>query len=447
MGRAGHTQGAVPVWRRWVLLALVILPVGCSILPGHWRPGWNVDWRNQPNAPHTAASWEVTDLETRDGRFIGLTLSGGGSRAANLSAAVMLELQRLGLLDQVDVISAVSGGALPAAYYSLGEANAGPFTESVLRDKMGYSFQGEWLKRWLYPQNVFRYWLSDFTRSDIMVQVFNARLYQNKTFADLKPHPKLLLNSTLRNTHGRFTFTDETFSRLHSNLGKYEVANAVNATSAFPAIFDDVTLEDYADPTEYKHLYDGGPMDNLGVQSVTEFLLRSIRGTNLDTVYPNGCFILIVDAAPAQGNEDLAFRQSSRNWIDYFVNTNALDASDAMLGNLRTDTLKQMGIRIIDQDTRGVLPLPDAHRCQCEVRHLSIRHLQYTPALGGDDEAYITRVTRIPTLFEVTQEQQDDLYRAAKILIAEMVEGQLLPTPDTKTRCGASPVKREGETH
>lgn len=437
MGRTTrHTHG-IRGWLRPALF-LVLLPLGCAILPGHWRPGWNVDWRGKPAPPPTAASWEVTDQETKDGRFIGLTLSGGGSRAANLSAAVMLELQRVGVLEQVDVISAVSGGALPAAYYGLGEAYAGPFTESALREKMGYSFQSEWIWRWFYPHNIFRYWLSDFTRSDIMVQVFNANLYHDKTFADLRLHPKILLNSTLRNTHGRFTFTDEAFHRLHSNLGKYEIANAVNATSAFPAIFDDVTLESYEVPSEYTHLYDGGPMDNLGVQSVTEFLLRSIRGTNLDTVYPNGCLILIVDAAPAQGNEDLAFRQSSRKWIDYFVNTNALDASDAMLGNLRTDTLKQMGVRIIDQDVWGTLPMPDPHHCRCEVRHLSLRHLQYTKVLKSEDEDFVTRVTRIPTLFEVTQEQQDDLFRAAKVLIQELEDTKLLPTPETRTQCGSS---------
>jgi predicted acylesterase/phospholipase RssA len=53
-----------------------------------------------------------------------LALSGGGSRAAYLSAKTMLELQRVyrddvDLLNEVDVISSVSGGSLPAAYYVL----------------------------------------------------------------------------------------------------------------------------------------------------------------------------------------------------------------------------------------------------------------------------------------------------------------------------------------
>jgi predicted acylesterase/phospholipase RssA len=51
-----------------------------------------------------------------------LALSGGGSRAAYLSAATMLRLQTLypevDLLDEVDVLSSVSGGSLTAALYA-----------------------------------------------------------------------------------------------------------------------------------------------------------------------------------------------------------------------------------------------------------------------------------------------------------------------------------------
>src|ERR1051325_5789166 len=114
---------------RVVILTLTILPLGCAILPGHWRPGWNEPWQGKGPPPETAASWKLGEQEKADKRFIGLALSGGGSRAANLSIAVMLELQRLGLLEHVDVISGVSGGALTAAYYGLLPVNTGPVTE------------------------------------------------------------------------------------------------------------------------------------------------------------------------------------------------------------------------------------------------------------------------------------------------------------------------------
>jgi hypothetical protein len=269
-----------------------------------------------------------------------------------------------------------------------------------------------------------------------MVQVFNANLYHDKSFADLRPRPRILLNSTLRDTHGRFTFTDEAFLALNSNLSRYQIANAVNATSAFPGAFDDVTLERYGEPPEYRHLYDGGPMDNLGVQAMTEYLIRAVAGTNLDALFPNGCIIFVVDAAPATDDEGLPFRQSSRRWVDYFVNTNAIDAADAMLGNLRAALLRQMGIRVVDQDLSGTVQLPDAHYCRCDVRHIALRHLLYSAAPGAEDEAFVRRATRIPTTFEVNKEEQDDLFTAARVLVGELGDAKLLPKAETRTQCG-----------
>jgi predicted acylesterase/phospholipase RssA len=421
---------------RVCLVALLVLPLGCVILPGHWRPGWNEDWRGKDAPPDTAASWKLGEAQTKDGRFIGLALSGGGSRSANFSAALMLELQRLGILDQVDVISAVSGGALPAAYYGLGPENAGPFTEEALRDALGYDFQGTWLWRWLLPYNVFRYWLTDFTRSDIMAQVFNDRLFHHKTFADFRPHPKILINSTLRNDHNRFTFTDDRFREtLYSNLARYQVANAVNASSSFPAVFDDVTLEQYADPPKYFHLYDGGPTDNLGVQALMEFLIRTVTGTNLDQLFPKGCMIIVVDASPASGNDQLGDRESDRTLPDYFVNTNAIDASDVMLSDLRTRLLRDTGIQHVDEDLRGTVQMPDPHYCRCEVRHVALKHLLHRQDLPDEDDEFIKRVTRIHTNFGISKEEQDDLFRAAKLLVTELAESKLLPDDSMKTSC------------
>lgn len=422
-----------------VLFLMMVQPLGCAILPGHWRPGWNEDWRDKVVPPDTAASWRTTERETQDGRFVGLALSGGGSRSANFSAAVMLELQRLGLLDQVDVIAAVSGGALTAAYYGLGPEHVGPFTEQTLRDALRYDFQSEWLWRWLLPHNIVRFWLSDFTRSDIMVQVFNDHLYHHKTFADFRPHPKILINATLRNDHNRFTFTDDRFRDLHSNLALYQIANAVNASSAFPGIMDDVTLQHYTDPPRYLHLYDGGPKDNLGVQTLMEFLIRAVAGANLDTLFPKGCVIFVVDASPVSDNERLSGRESDRTVPDYFINTNAIDATDVMLGDLRARLLHEAGIKSVDREISGTVQLPDPHYCRCEVRHVALQHLLYRDDLPDEDDEFVARVTRIKTKFWVSQEEQDDLFRAADLLVAELVETKLLPDDSARTRCGAPP--------
>jgi predicted acylesterase/phospholipase RssA len=418
-----------------VFVTVVTIVSGCAVLPGHWRSGWNQPRPDGTPLTPTAASWTLGEAEQLDRRFIGLTLSGGGSRAANFGAAVMLELQQRGLLQQVDVISGVSGGTLPAVYYGLGE-KAGPFTEAALRQTFGYNFQGSWIRRWFLPQNILRYWFSDFTRSDIMVQVFNKRLYHNATFADLRSHPKILLNSTVRNDHTRFTFTDDRFDSLHSTLAKYQVANAVNASSAFPGAFDDVTLQKYVQPPQYLHLYDGGPIDNLGVQAILEYLNRNILGKPMDSLFPNGCIIFVVDATPVSEKLELTALQSSRKLIDYFINTNALDAMDAMLRESRRSLLAMLGIPSNEQDqqVRGVLPLNDLSQCGCEVRHIALRHMLYAEELADDPELAV-RVTRIETKFWVSEEEQADLFKAAKEIVKELEAARLLPDAAMKTQC------------
>ena len=57
-----------------------------------------------------------------------MTFSGGGTRAAALAYGVLEALRdttlewrgrKVSLLDEVDVISSISGGSFPAAYYAL----------------------------------------------------------------------------------------------------------------------------------------------------------------------------------------------------------------------------------------------------------------------------------------------------------------------------------------
>jgi predicted acylesterase/phospholipase RssA len=414
---------------------------GCAVLPGHWRPGWNDEWRSNDPVPETAGSWNLTELERKDQRFLALAISGGGSRAANFGAAVMLELQQRNLLEQVDVISGVSGGTLPTVYYGLGD-KAGDFTEPALRKALGYDFQTSWIRRWFLPQNIFRYWLSDFTRSDIMVQVFNNELYHDATFAHLRSHPKILLNSTVHNDHTRFTFTDERFARLHSVLASYPVANAVNASSAFPGAFQDVTLQWYMQPPQYVHLYDGGPIDNLGVQAITEYINRNILGTSLKELFSNGCLIIIIDATPASEHPELNTGPSSRSFVDYFVDTNALDAMDAMLLESRRSLLAGMGIPVArqDQEIRGRLPVNDRNQCGCEVRHLALRQLMY---MGGEEtEGLAERVTQIKTKFWIAEDEQNDLFQAAKVLMKQVDEKKLLTEESLKTSCAVENVEK-----
>lgn len=418
---------SVSIGRSFSFFLLLFFSSSCAVLPGNWRAGRNAPPEKKPETP-AHANFLIGPKEREDGMFIGLALSGGGSRAANFAAAVMLELQKRELLDRVDFISSVSGGALPAAYYALEGYKGISFNDEEVRERMGLDFQGRWIGRWFLPQNIFRYWLTNFTRSDIMVQVFDNNLYHGATYADLNPRrPKLLINATDRGKGTRFTFSEELFEEIGSDLPSYRVAGAVNASSAFPGVFQNVTFQDFsasqAGPPAYLHLFDGGPIDNLGIRSLWSFELPSTLagavgpGGTFTEHFPKGCILISVDASPARIDR-YRNRPDSRRFIDYFVDTNAIEAADVMLLRIRGDLLEGIGMirpREIDKNIFSEFDLYGKPENRCRVWHLSLRHLLEMPI----DRAFVERVANIETKFNITPQEQDELFEAARILVEE----------------------------
>ena len=190
MMNAANGAGVAIIVRTLVSCASVFLMSGCSVFP--WWASANGSGRGN----NTAARVTIAPDVMRDDMFIGLAISGGGSRAANFGAAVMFELADLGLLQKVDVISSVSGGSVAAAYYALDGSRGISFTRSEVDERFARNLQLRWFARWLDPRNALRYWFTAFDRSDIMVQVFDANLFHGARFADLSPRPSVLINAS-----------------------------------------------------------------------------------------------------------------------------------------------------------------------------------------------------------------------------------------------------------
>lgn len=242
--------------------------------------------------------------------FVVLAFSGGGTRAAALSYGVlnalrneqlMIDNQSTRLLDQVDVISAVSGGSYTAAYYGL------------FGDRLFEDFEARFLRRnwprtygWMLanPYNLARLISADFNRSDLMAEFLGEQIFEDKTFADLSlgSLPFVIINATDLNNALTFSFIQQQFDFLCSDLSTYPVANAVMASSTVPPAFAAVRLRNYpgCDPTSknwvtealndrnlrsrkfavaqglsryfeqetmpYLNLADGGITDNIGVR-------------------------------------------------------------------------------------------------------------------------------------------------------------------------------------
>lgn len=361
---------------------------------------------------HTRSITAIGEKEQHDGRFIGLAISGGGSRAAVFGGAVLKELERLGLLQQVDVVSAVSGGALPAAYYALDGYRTVDFANGFM-ERMGHDFQSDVLGRWLSPPNLLRYWFTDATRSDTVVKVLDDELFHGATYADLNPRrPKLLLNATNALTGEPFVISDESFAALDAPLASYSLARAVYMSAAYPGVFEPVVLRNGVAESGRSSrpavlAYDGGPVDNLGVTTVLNLLNKTAERGSFAAAFPNGCLVLSVDATPRIGTE----------------NTQPLSAATVLLKSNRREVLERVGIPA-DQQDRAMFGTFTVGRngsgSACRFWHLSLRQLP-------DDDPLGARVTRIKTSLGLDPADQEALVRAAARLIQQTLreaEGQ-----------------------
>ena len=254
----------------------------------------------------------VREAPAADRPFLLLSFSGGGTRAAAFAFGTMEELQRVEyadrggvkrkLLDDVEIISSVSGGSFTSAYYALfPEDFFTQFPERFLyRD-----VQGALLLRLFNPYNWFRLASPDFSRIDMAAEYYHETIFERKTFADLATRrrgsvPFIVLNATDIGIAHRFEFTQDQFDLLCSDLSGVPVSRAVAASSNFPVAFPPMTmtihkrncgplpvwidpalkdegenrrktdaraaLSYHAPDRLYAHLLDGGLSDNIGLR-------------------------------------------------------------------------------------------------------------------------------------------------------------------------------------
>ncbi len=273
----------------------------------------------------------------RSKSLVGVAISGGGPKSAIFATEVLFELQRYGLAEEIDVISSVSGGSYAAALhaYSCDDDNC-PKVASGTRQRWDYAAISDKVgtNNFIRDFGVIAAlrsplaWVGTGSNtSDTYARVL-ARTYGiplDATFAELNPaRPNLILNAT-NDTRSRinfdsgadiphsdrrplsfddalhFSFTEQYFWRLLSNLSSYKINFAVAASGAFPLVVDHVGLRQYhakevlalaaGDTVErgsarYVSLQDGGVNDNFGVME-----LGWIVECQFGLTTPNGGFL------------------------------------------------------------------------------------------------------------------------------------------------------------
>ncbi len=249
-----------------------------------------------------------------------LSFSGGGTRAAAFSYGVLEELRRTEivvdgkrrrLIDEVDMITGVSGGSFTALAYALyGERLFSEYETRFLKRDV----EGTLLARSLNPFNWSKFIGGSAGRSELAADYYDEILFEGATFGDLldKQSPLAIATGTDISSGSRLAFFQNDFDLICSDLNKVRLARAAATSSAVPVVLSAVTFNNYggtcgfqypawvkdvekpegrARPAAralqryremqefqnskdrpYIHLVDGGVADNIGVRGVLEAL-------------------------------------------------------------------------------------------------------------------------------------------------------------------------------
>jgi len=302
-------------WRvlSWCRLGFLMLLTGCASIPPGAHPIESVD---------LSTGYRFTTSRSADNSnslMVVAAFAGGGMRAAALSYAVLEELarteiswegRRTRLIDELDAISAVSGGSTTAAYYALvGDRIFADFEARFLSRDL----QGDLVGRIVNPINWPRLASPSFGRSEIVAELLDEALFEKATFDDLARRarrPFVTINATNMATGHRFEFIQEQFDLMCADLSTVPLSRAVAASAAVPLALSPITLKNHADRCvmpepvwmrfawnerrlssrlfyladkarayrdatahPYVHLLDGGLSDNLGLRATLDAVL------------------------------------------------------------------------------------------------------------------------------------------------------------------------------
>ena len=384
--------------------------------------------------------------------WLTLAFSGGGTRAAAFAYGVLEELrdtiirldgEPIRLLDEVDTISAVSGGSFPAAYYGLfGDGIFDDFEEKFLNRNIQMALILQALRPW----NTLRLLSPSYTRSMLALDFYNRKVFDKKTFADLTASdgPHIHINATDLSHGYRFTFNQGQFDVICSDLDALPVAAAVAASSAVPVLLSPITLRNYAGRCGYEmpqwignalesretdrrrymsgrsffdftdstkrpfiHLLDGGIADNLGLRFSIE-LAAAAGGMKplIETigVTPPSGFVVMVVNAETDPNPTIDLSSAAPSFAALMA---SVSGSQIRRYNLETLLLADESIRAFSQTI-----VPNASE-PVEARLIEI---SFDSIVHEDERSYFKL---LPTSFQLTDDTVAKLREAGRKLLRE----------------------------
>lgn len=446
------------------LFLLGVLTGGCTHL-GHYPVNEPLN-KYEPGSGYTTQN--IASPDNSEELLLILSFSGGGTRAAAFSYGVLEELRttevilegrKRRLVDEMDLISGVSGGSFTAAYYGL-------FGDRIFED-----FESRFLKKniqgaltagtLLNPINWFRLSSPYFDRSDLAAEYYNKHVFDGKNFGDLlkRKGPIIFINATDMSSGTRLSFNQAFFNGICSDLLKFPMARACAASSAVPGLLSPITLRNYAgrcgyvlppqfekssaayrqremrknmmsvldsEEKPYLHLIDGGVADNLGLRAIEEAItaigdlwttLKLAGGTKVHKV----AFIVV---------------NAEKRIDDHWDKIGFVPPFAAMLSNYSS-----IAIARYNRETLALLQ-ESFERWTREIREgrCPPGQISTEPGSCGDITFYLTEVSfqdleeseersylnNLPTSFRLKSEEVDKLRDAARRLLRKSEDFQRL---------------------
>jgi NTE family protein len=422
---------------------------------------------NPSNLQQFQKQWHRGDQQD----LVILAFSGGGTRAAAFSYGVLETLRRIEivtkagsktrLLDEVDVITGVSGGSFTALAYGLyGDKLFDQYEARFLKRNV----QGELTARTLNPLNWGALSSTGWGRSELAAQLYDEILFNGATFADLyrANGPAIAVSATELATGSRIVFVPQNFDVMCADLHPIRLSRAAAASSAVPVVLSPITINNYggncgyqqppwlrafADLPEpprpaaralnrlqelqaldngvedpYFHLVDGGISDNLGLRSVLdvletfEALHEAGQPTPLDRIRRIIIFVVNSLSIPStKWNES----ENPPGTIDVLIKSAGVPIdrySGEMVEQLkdidaRWNTLRQLrgSVALAKDNNPSMTQIVNAPNADIYVVDVSFKALQ--------DKSERDYLNQLPTSFHLPDEAVDRLRAAARTLI------------------------------
>jgi NTE family protein len=426
------------------------------------------------DSPAEAAEIAAADpapLQDTSETAIGLSFSGGGTRASAFAFGVLQELgktekasrngARSPLIDQVTLVSGVSGGSVTAAYFAL----------------RGRDILTDFRKRFLFQDVEASLNTSVMNVTNLVLLAkggvndrsglptwLDKNLFRGATYADvLKPgRPQLWINASDIFNRTTFIYNTVNFGALCSDLRRYPLSEAVAASAAVPLVFAPIVIENYADKCQfnapewvdsadrpgapailrasaaaiqryrektdvkYVKLLDGGMTDNLGLSG---FLLELAAATKpyepltpRQVVNLKRFLFIVVDAGRPPGG-DIAKNVDAPELMDLIqaVSDTAVDANVRAAYDAFVAEMEKWRDRLIEY--RCGLSPPEVAAMRGSTEGWNCRELSLQVAKVSFDQmrepTVKARLDKIPTRFKLPKDDVDLLISSAGSLLRQ----------------------------